>query len=120
MYHKEYKCYTIHRYSWWKFWQIDLLSINLPSCYSDAYEPKDDSEVLMDWVKKDVLEQLTMLVGKYQKLLKKAKKLEVKFYTTYCAQKYVDGIYFYIDGGDIFLYDDVAIRRNSILESLGI
>jgi hypothetical protein len=62
----EVKDYTITRYSFWKFWQVDELEFNLPTRYEGAYvevEKKliNGSQIsmeLVDWVKDDIREQL--------------------------------------------------------------
>ena len=75
--------YKITRYSFWKFWKIDELEINLPTRYSDAYHEVEKkspngtsySIELESWVIEDVREQLYNKVHKYQKLVNRSKKL---------------------------------------------
>lgn len=118
--------YTIFRY-WWKFWQIDVLEFTLPTCYEEAYEEverktltgKEYSMELYDWVKDDIRDQLIVLVLECPKLVSKAKKLHVKFRTTGHGNQYIDGMDFYLRG-DIYFDSDEAIKREKILNKLGI
>ena len=124
---KEVKDYTITRYSFWKFWQVDELEFNLPTIYEDAYvevEKKftNGSEISMelaDWVKDDIREQLKSRIITYPHLVQKAKKLVVKFHTNESGQNYTERMPFYI-GGDIYFDCDESIKRDKILSKLGI
>ena len=124
---KEVKDYTITRYSWWKFWQVDELEFNLPTRYEDAYvevERKliNGSEIsmeLMNWVKDDIREQLKSRIITYPDLVTKAKKLSVRFHTKLYHQYYVESMPFYMKG-DIYFDCDEAIKRDKLLSKLGI
>jgi hypothetical protein len=124
---KEVKDYTITRYSFWKFWQIDELEFNLPTRYEDAYvevEKKftNGSEISMElanWVKDDIREQLKWRIITYPDLVTKAKKLSVRFHTRVYHQYYVERMPFYMKG-DIYFDCDEAIKRDKILSKLGI
>jgi hypothetical protein len=124
---KEVKDYTITRYSWWKFWQIDELEFNLPTRYEDAYEEVErklinGSEISMelaDWVKDDLREQLKWRIITYPHLVTKAKKLSVKFRTREYGQYYTASMPFYMKG-DIYFDCDEAIKRDKLLSKLGI
>ncbi len=124
---KEVKDYTITRYSFWKFWEIDELEFNLPTRYEGAYvevEKKliDGSQISMelaDWVKDDLREQLKSRIITYPDLVRKAKKLSVKFQTREYHQYYTTSMPFYMKG-DIYFDCDEAIRRDKLLSKLGI
>ena len=126
-YHKIYRCRT-YRNSWWKFWKIDHLEFELPTRYDNAYEEvirktmngKTYSMVLKSWVVEDVREQLRSRVFTYAKLVKKAKKLSVKFSTRDSGLFYTDGMDFYLVGEGIYFDSDVSIKREKILNKLGI
>jgi hypothetical protein len=123
----EVKDYTITRYSFWKFWEVDELEFNLPSRYEEAYvevERKliNGSEISMqlaDWVKDDLREQLKSRIITYPHLVTKAKKLSVRFHTRVYNQYYVERMPFYMKG-DIYFDCDEAIRRDKLLSKLGI
>jgi hypothetical protein len=124
---KEVKDYTITRYSFWKFWDIDELEFNLPTRYEDAYEEVEKKFIngsqismeLADWVKDDIREQLKSRIITYPHLVTKAKKLSVRFHTRVYNQYYVDRMPFYMKG-DIYFDCDEAIRRDRLLSKLGI
>ena len=126
-YIKEVKDYTITRYSFWKFWEIDELEFNLPTRYEGAYvevERKliNGSEIsmeLVDWVKDDLREQLKSRIITYPDLVRKAKKLSVKFQTREYHQYYTTSMPFYMKG-DIYFDCDEAIKRDKLLSKLGI
>lgn len=123
----EVKDYTITRYSFWKFWQVDELEFNLPTRYEGAYvevEKKliDGSQISMelaDWVKDDIREQLKSRIITYPHLVTKAKKLSVRFHTKEYHQYYVTSMPFYMKG-DIYFDCDEAIKRDRLLSKLGI
>jgi hypothetical protein len=123
----EVKDYTITRYSFWKFWQVDELEFNLPTRYEEAYEEVekkliDGSQISMelaDWVKDDIREQLKSRIITYPDLVTKAKKLSVRFHTKEYHQYYVTSMPFYMKG-DIYFDCDEAIRRDKLLSKLGI
>jgi hypothetical protein len=125
---KEYKDYKILRNSWWKFWKIDSLEFQLPTRYEDAYQEVEKklingSQILMElksWVIEDVREQLVTRIVTYGKLAKKAKKLSVKFHTRDSGQYYTDGMDFYLRGEEIYFDSDDAIKREKLLNKLGI
>lgn len=125
---KEYKDYTIARSSWWKFWQVDALEFNLPTRYEDAYEEVEKktmngwscSMVLSSWVIEDVREQLSIMIVTYGKLAKKTNKLTVKFGTRESGQYYTDIMDFYIIDGGIYFDCDNVIKREKLLNKLGI
>ena len=125
---KEYKDYKIVRHSWWKFWQVDEIEFTLPTQYSDAYEEVEKklingtqwSMVLSSWVIEDVREQLASRVFTYEKLVKKAKKLSVRFGTTESGQRFSDCMDFYVIDGGIYFDSDDAIKRERLLKKLGI
>ena len=124
---KEVKDYTITRYSFWKFWDIDELEFNLPTRYEDAYEEIEKKLIngsqismeLADWVKDDLREQLKSRIITYPHLVTKAKKLSVRFHTRVYNQYYVDRMPFYMKG-DIYFDFDEAIKREKLLSKLGI
>ena len=125
---KEVKDYTITRNSFWKFWQIDELELNLPTRYEDAYEEVEKklingSQITMElksWVIEDVREQLAIRVETYRKEVVKAKKLKVSFGTRDHHQYYFDSMNFYIRDGRIYFDSDYAIKRERLLNKLGI
>lgn len=125
---KEYKDYKIYRSSWWKFWEIDSLEFNLPTRYEDAYQEVEKKLIngtsysmeLRSWVIEDVREQLVTRIVTYGKLTKKAKKLSVKFHTRDSGQFYTDGMDFYLRGEEIYFDLDDAIKREKLLNKLGI
>jgi hypothetical protein len=127
-YIKEYKDYKIYRNSWWKFWEIDSLEFNLPTRYEDAYQEVEKKLIngtsysmeLMSWVIEDVREQLVTRIVTYGKLANKAKKLSVKFHTRDSGQYYTDGMDFYLRGDEIYFDSDDAIKRERLLNKLGI
>jgi hypothetical protein len=124
----EVKDYTITRNSFWKFWEIDLLEFSLPTRYEDAYQEVEKKLIngtsysmeLRQWVIEDVREQLAIRVFTYGKLVKKAKKLKVRFHTRESGQFYVDGMDFYVLGEEIYFDLDDAIKREKLLSKLGI
>ena len=124
----EVKDYTITRYSFWKFWQIDELEFDLPTRYKDAYEEiekklingSEISTELKSWVIEDVREQLAICVQTYHKEVMKAKKLRVKFSTIEYHQYYFDSMNFYVRDGGIYFDFDNAIKREKLLSKLGI
>jgi len=125
---KEVKDYTITRNSFWKFWKIDELELNLPTRYEDAYEEVEKklingSQITMElksWVIEDVREQLAIRVQTYRKEVAKAKKLKVSFGTREDHQYYFDSMNFYIRDGHIYFDLDDAIKRERLLNKLGI
>lgn len=128
MYKKEYKDYKIVRHSWWKFWQIDELEFTLSTRYQDAYEEVEKkllngtewSMVLSSWVIEDIREQLAISVSTYSKLVKKAKKLSVRFHTSESGQRFIDCMDFYVIDGGVYFDSDDAIKRERLLKKLGI
>jgi hypothetical protein len=120
--------YIITRYSFWKFWKIDELEINLPTRYSDAYHEVEKkspngtsySIELKSWVIDDVREQLYNKVHKYQKLVNRSKKLRVNFRTSLDFQFYSNIIDFYFIDGGIYFDSDESIKREKLLNKLGI
>lgn len=127
MFKKKRKPYTIFRYNWWKFWQIDTLEFTLSTCYQEAYEEVERKTLtgteysmeLSNWVKDDIRKLLKDLVLDFPKLVSKAKKLHVRFRTTEHGQQYIDGMDFYLRD-DIYFDSDEAIKREKILNKLGI
>ena len=127
-YIKEYKDYKIYRSSWWKFWEIDELEFNLPTRYEDAYEEVEKklingSQISMElksWVIEDVRNQLFTRIVTYGKLAMRAKRLSVKFSTREHHQFYKDGMNFYLRGDEIYFDSDDAIKRERLLNKLGI
>jgi hypothetical protein len=134
----EKKGYKIIRYSFWKFWTIDRLEFSLPSRYLNAYEEVEkklylESSVdgsytsintwstnLKSCVIEDIREQLSARVLNHEKLVKKAKKLSVNFLTKENNNYYIDDLNFYIIDGGIYFDSDEAIKREKILNKLGI
>jgi len=124
---KESKDCKIYRKTWWKFWLIDELEFKLPTRYEDAYQEVERKTMngwslsyeLMDWVKNDIREQLKSRVITYPDLVTKSKKLSVRFRTSQDSQHYVDIMDFY-DCGDIYFDSDEAIKREKLLNKLGI
>jgi len=127
-YIKEYKDYKIYRSSWWKFWEIDELEFNLPTRYEDAYQEVEKKLIngtsysmeLKSWVIEDVREQLSIRIVTYGKLAMRAKRLSVKFSTREHHQFYKDGMNFYLRGDEIYFDSDDAIKRERLLNKLGI
>ena len=125
---KEFSGYKIYRSSWWKFWEIDRLDFSLPSRYEDAYEEVERKTMngwscsmeLRSWVIEDVREQLSISIVTYGKLAKKAKKLSVNFHTRESSQFYTDGMDFYLRGEGIYFDCDNVIKREKLLNKLGI
>ena len=125
---KKYKGYTAYRKYWFKFWQVDTLEFSLPTRYQDAYEEVEHKTMngtnitweLMNWVKKDIREQLKMKVLDCPDLVTKAKKLQVQFKTNDWGQNFTDVMQFYLRGGDIYFDSDEAIKREKLLNKLGI
>ncbi len=125
---KEYRDYKIVRNSWWKFWQIDQLEFVLPTQYQDAYEEVQKELIngtqwsmeLKSWVLDDLREQLTSRVLTWNKLVKKSKKLSVRFLTSGSGQRFSDTIDFYVWGSDIYFDSDESIKRERLLNKLGI
>lgn len=128
---KKYKDYKIYRKYWWKFWKIDHLEFSLPTRYGNAYEEVEKKLIngrsysmeLRSWVIEDVREQLTIRIFTYQKLTKKAKKakrLSVKFGTKEWNQYYTDSMNFYIIDDSIYFDVDDSIKREKLLNKLGI
>ena len=120
--------YKITRYSFWKFWVIDELEFALPTRYSDAYQEVEKklpnstsySIELRPWVIEDIREQLSNKVHKYHKLVSRSKKLRVDFRTTQDFQFYNNLIDFYYIDGEIYFDSDESIKREKILNKLGI
>jgi hypothetical protein len=127
-YIKEYKDYKIYRSSWWRFWEVDCLEFQLPTRYEDAYQEVEKKLIngsqisieLKSWVIEDVREQLVTRIVTYGKLANKAKKLSVKFSTRDSGQFYTDGMGFYLRGEEIYFDCDEAIKRERLLNKLGI
>lgn len=125
---KEYKDYKIHRNKWWRFWQIDRLEFTLYTRYQDAYQEVETKTLkettysweLMDWVIKDVREQLEPKVKKSLKLVKKAKSLKVKFRSSELTHHSITTLDFYYIDGYIYFDSDESIKRERILNKLGI
>ena len=128
MYKKEYKDYKIVRHSWWKFWQVDELEFTLSTRYQDAYEEVEKkllngtewSMVLSSWVIEDIREQLAISVSTYSKLVKKTKNLSVRFHTSESGQRFIDCMNFYVIDGGVYFDSDDAIKREKLLNKLGI
>ena len=126
-YKKEYKDYIVTRKTWWKFWQVDSLTFILPTNYNDAYEEVERKTMnghtwsmeLMDWVKDDVREQLKSRIITYPDLVTKAKNHSVQFGTGYNGQRFTETMKFYLRG-DIYFDSDEAIKREKLLNKLGI
>lgn len=124
----EVKDYTITRNSFWKFWEVDRLEFSLPTRYEDAYQEVEKKLIngtsysmeLRQWVIEDVREQLATRVFTYAKLVKKAKRLSVKFHTRDSGQFWTDGMDFYLRGEEIYFDIDNAIKREKLLSKLGI
>ena len=74
---------------------------------------------LSDWVKDDIRKQLKELILECPELLSKAKKLNVRFNTTGHGQRYIDDMDFYLRG-NIYFDSDEAIKREKLLNKLGI
>ena len=125
---KKYKDYKIYRRFWWKFWQIDQLEFTLSSRYEDAYEEVEKKLIngtqwsmeLKSWVIDDLREQLSSRILTYNKLVKKSKKLSVRFGTSGSGQRFSDRMDFYVWGEDIYFDSDESIKRERLLNKLGI
>jgi hypothetical protein len=124
---KEVKDYTVYRKHWWKFWQVDTLEFRLPTRYQDAYEEVERNTIngwsltyeLMNWVKKDIREQLKSKILDCPDLVAKAKRLTVQFRSSQHGQNYTETMEFYLRG-DIYFDCDEAIKRDKLLSKLGI
>jgi len=123
----ETKDYKIIRNSFWKFWEIDELEFNLPTMYRDAYEEIEKKLInrtsysmeLKRWVIKDIREQLSTLVFTYSKLVNKSKILRVNYITsTYIT--FQCSMNFYLRCGEVYFDFDDAIKREKLLNELGI
>lgn len=138
------------RSRWWKFWQIDLVIVNLPTSYRDAYYEVEKSGIiysevgmpcgkssstwweLKDWVKEDIRSQLSgFLISKklwesYGEKILASKKLQVKFgaWDNFAHAVFddedADTLDFYIRGGEIYFDSDLVIKREKVLERIGI
>jgi hypothetical protein len=123
---KERSDYKITR-KWWKFWEIDTLEFNIHTRYEDAYEGVEKklpngsqfSMELLNWVKDDIREQLKSRIITYPNLVRKAKTLKVNFRTSYMGLPSSDSMNFYMHG-DIYFDSDDAIKRQRLLDKLGI
>ncbi len=123
---KERSDYKITR-KWWKFWKIDTLEFNIHTRYEDAYEEVEKklfngsqfSMELSNWVKDDIREQLKSRIITYPNLVRKAKTLKVNFRTSYMGLPSSDSMNFYMHG-DIYFDSDDAIKRQRLLDKLGI
>ncbi len=121
------KVYNIYRKHWWRFWQIDVLEFSLPTRYCDAYKEVERKTInghsytmeLCDWVKDDIREQLSTMIVNHNKLVKKSKKLKVSFYTD-MGYASLDTMCFYIIDKGIYFDSDDAIKRERLLNKLGI
>jgi len=131
MYIRKYKNCKIIRYSWWRFWTIDDLEFNLPQSYMDAFEDVRDvgCDDYKSWVLEDIREKLELLlintelncvVMYYEKLVSRTKKLSVRIHTLEYGQSYFDFLNFYIIDGAIYFDSDVSVRREKLLNKLGI
>jgi hypothetical protein len=124
---KHNKGYAVYRKYWWMFWQVDTLEFRLPTRYQDAYEEVERSTMngscltheLMNWVKKDIREQLKSKILDCPDLVAKAKRLTVQFRSSQHGQNYTETMEFYLRG-DIYFDSDEAIKRDKILSELGI
>lgn len=125
----ETKDYKIIRNSFWKFWEIDELEFNLPTMYSDAYKEIEKKLIngtsysmeLKRWVIKDIREQLSTLVFTYSKLVSKSKILRVNYETCYdTIMESRNSMNFYFRDGEIYFDFDDAIKREKLLNKLGI
>ena len=134
----ERKGYKIIRYSFLKFWLIDTLEFNLPSRYLNAYEEVEKklylqsldgsytsintwSTNLKSYVVEDIRQQLSAKILNHEKLVKKAKRLIVNFDTKENNSYYQsNSMNFYIIDGVIYFDSDKVIKREKILNQLGI
>jgi hypothetical protein len=129
----EVKDYTITRYSFWKFWQVDELEFRLQTRYGKTRYGNPYEEVkrktmdgrtyysmeLMDWVKDDIRKQLKSRIITYPDLVTKAKLLKVRFYTNNSTWT-TSTMDFYIRSGGIHFASDKMVKRERLLEQLGI
>jgi len=121
----ETKDYKIIRNSFWKFWEIDQLEFTLPTTYSDAYEEVEKKLIngtsysieLKRWVTKDIREQLSIIVSTYSKLVSKSKNLRVNYNTSGFQWSSMN---FYLRDGEIYFDFDDAIKREKLLNKLGV
>jgi hypothetical protein len=74
---------------------------------------------LSNWVKDDIREQLKSRIITYPNLVRKAKTLKVNFRTSYMGLPSSDSMNFYMHG-DIYFDSDDAIKRQRLLDKLGI
>jgi hypothetical protein len=134
----ERKGYKIIRYSFLKFWLIDTLEFNLPSRYLNAYEEVEKklylqsldgsytsintwSTNLKSYVVEDIRQQLSAKILNHEKLVKKDKRLIVNFDTKENNSYYQsNSMNFYIIDGVIYFDSDKVIKREKILNQLGI
>ena len=108
-----------------KFWKINKLEFNLPSSYQDAYEEVERKTIsghiysidLKDWVKEYIRNQLSCMIIIYPNLVRKAKNLSVRFYTD---NDCVNTMNFYIYNDNIYFESDEMIKREKLLNKLGI
>lgn len=122
---KEYKDYNIVRSHWWKFWQIDQLQFILSTDYGGAYQEVHKKLIngtqwsmeLKPWVLDDLREQLMKRVLTYNRLVKKSKKLSVRFSTSGGLFNNLD---FWVISGQIYFESDEVIKRERLLNKLGI
>ena len=133
---------------WWRFWQIDLIVVGLATTYNDAYQEVENSQILysesgepigrtstISWelkesVKEDIRSQLsTFLISQslwnsYGKKMMCSKKLAVKFYENLGYDNMATWgptqLPFYIRDGKIYFDSDLSIKREKVLEELGI
>jgi len=121
------KDYVRIKRKWWNFWKFEELAIFISKRYDDAWKEvvitKNGSPSwgleLEDWVKDDIRQKLKSKCLKHHKYIKRSKKLIVEFYTWRSIQFSIKMEFHYHDG-EIYLNNDKSLKRQKILESIGI
>ena len=112
---------------WWKFWENEELSIFIPTRYDDAWKEVETKEgnkttwslKLEDWVVEDIRSQLEIRCQNNLSKIKKSKKLTVRFYTWRSISSNIIMDFYYIDGL-IYFDSDKSLKRQKILDKIGI
>jgi predicted metal-dependent hydrolase len=112
---------------WWKFWENEEVTIFIPTRYDDAWkevEIKKGNQTtwsleLEDWVKEDIRGQLEIKCQNYLNKIKRSKKLKVNFYTWRSISAVISMDFYYIDG-EIYFDSDKSLKRQKILDKIGI
>lgn len=105
---------------------IDEIVFSIPTVYSDPYDEILEKTIngerwmlkVSNWVIEDLRQQLKDGILINNEIIK-SKKLSVRFLINQHGVE-SEKIQFYIINGDIYFESDSIIRRNNILEYLGI